>query len=409
MKGIWIVAILSGALWGQALEVVPPRVLPGEAAAIRAKGLQPNERITVRAELVDGGDHKWKSEADFVADGEGSIDASRQPAVGGAYKDVNGMGLIWFMMPEGRQTAMYRPQRTGSAQVIEFSLWRKSSKLAEARLEQVSLAPGEQRIPVHEDGLRGALFVPAGGEEHPAVLVVGGSNGGAPELPAAWLAAHGFVALALAYFNYEDLPKMLEGIPLEYFQRGLGWLLKRPEVSGDRAAVMGTSRGGELALQLGSMFPAIRAVVAYVPADVRYPACCGNTSVPYAWTWTGRPLPYALPRFGRTGEAAIEVERTRGPVLMISGEDDHLWRSWEMADAVVSRLKRANFAYSFENLKYAHAGHLAGHPSIRPAWHTAVRHPISGRLNDLGGSAKGDAESSIDSMPKVLEFLRKGA
>ncbi len=29
-------------------------------------------------------------------------------------------------------------------------------------------------------------------------------------------------------------------------------------------------------------------------------------------------------------------------------------------------------------------------------------------MNDLGGSPKGDAESSIDSMPKVLEFLRKG-
>jgi hypothetical protein len=60
---------------------------------------------------------------------------------------------------------------------------------------------------------------------------------------------------------------------------------------------MGTSRGGELALQLGSMFPAIDAVVAYVPAKVRCAACCGNTRVPYAWTWGGQPLPYVLPRF----------------------------------------------------------------------------------------------------------------
>jgi len=28
-------------------------------------------------------------------------------------------------------------------------------------------------------------------------------------------------------------------------------------------------------------------------------------------------------------------------------------------------------------------------------------------MNDLGGSAKGDAESSLNSIPKVLEFLRK--
>jgi hypothetical protein len=105
--------------------------------------------------------------------------------------------------------------------------------------------------------------------------------------------------------------------------------------------------------------------------------------------------------------AAIQVERTEGPVLMISGEDDHLWRSWEMADEVVSRLKRTHFAYSVENLKYPHAGHSAGRPDIIPAWHGNVRNPTSGRENDLGGSPQGDARSSLDSMPKVLEFLRK--
>jgi hypothetical protein len=92
---------------------------------------------------------------------------------------------------------------------------------------------------------------------------------------------------------------------------------------------------------------------------------------------------------------------------MISGEDDHLWHSWEMADNVVSRLKRSHFQYSFENLKYPHAGHSAGRPGIQPAWHGQVRNPTSGRENDLGGSAKGDAESTIDSMPKVIEFLQR--
>jgi hypothetical protein len=110
---------------------------------------------------------------------------------------------------------------------------------------------------------------------------------------------------------------------------------------------------------------------------------------------------------GITASAQIEVERTQGPILMISGEDDHLWRSWEMADEVVARLKRHHFAYSFENLKYPHAGHSAGRPDIVPAWHGHPRQPLSGREMDLGGSPRGDAESSIDSMPKVLEFLKK--
>jgi dienelactone hydrolase len=73
-------------------------------------------------------------------------------------------------------------------------------------------------------------------------------------------------------------------------------MMQRPEISGDRLAVVGTSRGGELALQLGSMFPAIKAVVTYVPANVRFPVCCGNTRVPHAWSWQGQPLPFVLPR-----------------------------------------------------------------------------------------------------------------
>lgn len=36
-----------------------------------------------------------------------------------------------------------------------------------------------------------------------------------------------------------------------------------------------------------------------------------------------------------------------------------------------------------------------------------IRHPVSGREIDLGGSAADDAQSSLDAMPKVLEFLRK--
>jgi dienelactone hydrolase len=402
VRPICIAALLHcAALFSQTLEVTPDRALLDETVAIRALGLQPGERVTIRSELTDGAGVRWSAQADFVADAQGTADISSP------------MTLIWSMMPGAKNVSAYQAPPNLGPQAIEFQLLRKGQKIAGAHLEQASVAEGVRRIPVHEGGLRGILFVPAGSERHPAVVVVGGSNGGVPARPAAWLASRGFVALALAYFHYEDLPPMLEAIPLEYFQRGLSWLANRPEVSPGRPAVMGTSRGGELALQLGSMFPAIGAVVAYVPANVRYPACCGYTNVPYAWTWGGIPLPYVLPRFVRNPalalEAAIEVERTQGPVLMISGEDDHLWRSWEMADAVAARLKRKKFAYSVTNLKYPHAGHSAGRPDIRPTWHGATRHPISGRMEDLGGTAKGDAESSMDSMPKVLEFLRKSS
>ncbi len=176
--------------------------------------------------------------------------------------------------------------------------------------------------------------------------------------------------------------------------------------------MVGTSRGGELALQLGSMFPQIKAVVAYVPANVRISACCGNTLVPYAWTRQGHPLAFVFPRdllrnpMAAT-QAAIEVERTQRPILLISGEDDGVWESTRMADAVVGRLKQTRFPYSYDHLKYPHAGHRAGRPEIVPMWHGAVRNLTSGREENLGGSAQGDAESSVDAIPKVLELLRQ--
>jgi len=402
--------LCAGSIAAQSLEVVPPRALDDEVVAIRATGLSADERVTIRAELIDGAGVPWSAQADFVADAQGAVDAGKQAPVAGSYKEVSAMGLIWSMMPAKKGVGAYVQIRNLGPQMVEFHLLRQGKDAGSARLEQIGIAEGVERVPVHDDGLRGTLFLPPGQGRHPAVMVVGGSEGGVPLRRAAWLASHGYAALALAYFRFEDLPPQLENIPLEYFQRAMQWMAARPEIGGARIAVLGTSRGGELALQLGSMFPHIGAVVAYVPANVRIASCCQNDGRA-AWLWQGRPLPYVTPRQmqipAARSMAAIEVENTKGPILMISGESDHIWHSWEMADDVLSRLKSHHFPYSFENLKYPRAGHFAGRSSIIPTWHSEVRNPTSGRENDPGGSPQGDARSSIDSMPKVLDFLQK--
>jgi dienelactone hydrolase len=406
---VWMTGM--GTLFAQTIEVLPERVLMDESASIRAHGLQPNEHVLIGAELVDGTGVRWTSQAEFIADADGLVDASKHAPAGGSYKEVSAMGLIWSMMPAGKKEGRYQPPRDFGSQTIELKLIRQGKEVSRAQLVQRMISEGVQRVAVREEGVHGVLFTPDPKNRYPGVLVVGGSEGGVPLREAAWLASHGFVAFALAYFRYDDLPAKLEAIPLEYFQRALTWMTKRPEVAGQRLAVVGGSRGGELALQLGSMFPQIGAVVAYVPANVRYPACCGDNRVPYAWTWTGRPLSFMPLRSMRDPraavDAAIEVEKTRGPVLMISGDSDHVWDSSAMADAVIARLKGAHFPFRNENLKYSHAGHGAGRPGIFPAWHGTLTHPVSGRPVDLGGTPKGNAESSIDAASKVLAFLRQ--
>ena len=87
------------------------------------------------------------------------------------------------------------------------------------------------------------------------MLVFGGSDGGlSGTLVAALLAAHGYPALALAYFNAPGLPAQLSDIPLEYFATALRWLRAQPQVDPRHVLTLGVSRGSEAALLLGAYY-----------------------------------------------------------------------------------------------------------------------------------------------------------
>ena len=400
----------------QTLRVIPDHAMVDESVVVRAGGLRPGETIALRAVLVDGAGKQWASEARFLADAQGAVDTSKQAPLEGSYKEVSSTGLIWSMKPTQKHTLAYTPPPDLASQTIEFQLVRGGREVSAAQLEQLRLSEGVRQIKV-EGQLHGVLFLPGASGRHPGVLVLGGWEGGVPLEEAAWLASHGFVAFALAYFRYEDLPRALEGIPLEYFGNALTWMMGRPEILSDRIAVVGTTRGAELALQLGSMYTPIKAVVAYSPANVRGPSSTWYgvpLSLPYSWTWRGQPMAYLPPRLqwdsltsrGVVYNAEIQVEDTHGSIMLVCGQNDEVWASWKMVRAIVARLDRAKFSYPVEVLEYPRAGHQAGRPEIVPTWQGALPHPVTGRGVLFGGTPKGNAESSLDAIPKVLEFLR---
>jgi len=132
-----------------------------------------------------------------------------------------------------------------------------------------------QRVDVHEGGVVGRFYAVAGAARHTGVLMLTGSGGGYADEPAARdLARAGYPVLALAYFrDREGRPpeleqKELRNVPLEYVFRALDWLEARPEVRADRIAVMGESRGAELALMIGALRPDVTAVIAFSPLSL---------------------------------------------------------------------------------------------------------------------------------------------
>jgi dienelactone hydrolase len=408
--------------------------LVDQTLAIRIRGLGAGERVNIRLCSAGYADSVLLSHALFVADANGVVDLARQAPVEGSYEGVDAMGLFWSRAPIRAAAAPHDAAAHEDPLTVTLSAVAEDGSAAVARHIKRTFASAEVVSQgVRERGLVGRMFEPAGHGPHPAVLVVGGSNGGLAwsQEMAALLASHGFAALALAYFGAEGLPPTLDRIPLEYFETALDWLAARPSVAGARIAVTGLSRGGELALLLGATYARISAIVAWVPSGIVGPAF--PTSGRGAWTLGGQEIPFAstlsyeewdkalasgLAREGSfdwfllplqdaeyAAKATIPVERIQGPVLMVSGQEDGMWPSTELTAFAIRRFEQMGFAHQVEHLSYPGAGHSIIWPNA-PTTMLKSKHSVSGEDVDMGGTPEGTARARQDAWPRVLAFLK---
>jgi len=440
------------------LEISPNPAFADEDVRVCVHGLAASSLISIHAATEDDLGRRWSSEARFRADAAGVTDASVHESWGDSYRGAAPMGLFWSMesaaaSADGNSSFA---KNTTLPDRVDFEAQLDGRVLARASLARNFLAPGtstrDLKIPNESDGKGagagvgagettvGRLFIPPGRGPHPVVIILSGSGGGFDFDKAAVLSRHGFATLALAYFGIAPLPTWLHLIPLEYFEAALTWLYAQPEVDSQRTGILGISRGAELALLLGSTFPQIRALVAYAPSSVAW-AASGRDKVTGelipCWTWRGKPVPFApLPLRGfmwrsafpvvalkrpvmfrnlfRAGlrnrdaveRAAIPVENIRGPILLISGGDDHLWPAAEMSEAIVARFQRNGSAHTAEHLHFAHAGHMLRYPHLPVTARESRNKHLRGARFSFGGTPEADAEAQAQAWRRAIAFLR---
>jgi dienelactone hydrolase len=437
---------IKGPVNAYQLDVAPRQALVDEPVSIRVLQAEPGQKLTIRASTIDELDKRWQSYAVFTAYEQGVVDVGRQKPEAGSYGGVDSMGLFWSMrrVEKGKLRDAFFAKNTAAPLTVTIEVEVDGTTITTSSIERLFATAGVTAIEVREQGLVGTLFMPPGEGPRATIITLNGSDGGKRDSTAALLASHGYAVLALAYFKgasrkLEGVPAALINIPLEYFEKAIGWLQERKDVDSEKLAVIGHSRGGELALLLGATFPAIKAVVAgspsgFVHGGIKY----APTSLP-SWTYHGEALPYIpykstfkermgffknfitrTPMTMREGflkrmpgermaeNVTIPVEKTQGPILLIAGKDDQLWPSDIYCEQVMERLSAQKFGYSYERLSYEGAGHFLcfpyGVPSLPPMTKLS---PGGGVTIDFGGNPRANAEATVDSWGRILGFLEE--
>jgi len=411
-----------------------PVALVDTPLRITVSGLTPQQLFRVSATSRTSTDRALISYAVFRADDVGGIDLSTAKPLEGTYSKPDPMALFWAMSPQPVPVEIwdhldlppFYPPNPWTV-LVEVAPERGGTALASLRLVRLYAAPGLRKMDLREAGLVGKLVLPAQGDQNsriPAVILLGGSEGGMEDADASLLASHGYAALTLAYFGVDGVPSELVNIPIEYVLQAVKWLQARPEIDRGQIAIIGASRGAELALLTASVSSAIKAVVAISPSSVVWGGISKSPEVRAvsAWTYEGKPLPFLsakappdlMQEFYAKGplhsrlydylfsdrdavkQTIIPIERIRGSVLLISGAEDRVWGSPIMARQIVERAMQFGRGGFFESITYDGAGHNI-HAPYRPT-HGQAR---------LGGSAEEHARAERDSWQKTLAFLER--
>uniref|UniRef100_H2Y3N5 Acyl-CoA thioester hydrolase/bile acid-CoA amino acid N-acetyltransferase domain-containing protein n=2 Tax=Ciona intestinalis TaxID=7719 RepID=H2Y3N5_CIOIN len=220
---------------------------------ISVAGLRPLQKVTLHSHTTIDNGNSFECVAVYKSDHQGSINLSTDESIGGSYRGVEPMGLIWAMkespMNKHAHARFVKMDITTPLVVMlnvyeeliftleELDSRRKNlKKLASTHIKRWFMAAGTKRITltVEKHGIHGTLFIPPGQGPFPAVLTLFGSYPGTMEFKAALLSSYGFVTLALAFYGVPGLPSLESfhswKVDLGYFEKAFEYLSNIQEV-----------------------------------------------------------------------------------------------------------------------------------------------------------------------------------
>ncbi|MGE5378109.1 MAG: acyl-CoA thioester hydrolase/BAAT C-terminal domain-containing protein [Bacteroidota bacterium] len=375
------------------ISIQPSEALIDEPVSIRLSGFEPNQEVTIKAttvgtafpDLTDTGIVR-ESQATFKTDANGEVDLEKQTPLNGSYTGADGMGLFWSLTenPAKARAASSDPASTLlNAVQYHYKITAEvgGKDVAEATVIQNMGSASVVATDVSANGVLGQFYRPAGDGPFPAVIALVGSQGGLLRQSPKVLASHGYAVLSLAYFNYTSpvdntsLPNSLFMIPVEYFGKAIEWLQSQPGVDPKRIGLIGFSIGGTVALQVATIYPQVKTVIA-----IGSPTIIEDRELSYQ----GQVLPRDIP-----------IEKINCSILLISGEKDSQLDSVKFGGAAVARLKENNFSFPYRHMINPGAGHLISFPYAQRA----------SEIEEGGGSPQANAQAAAAIWPVVLEYL----
>jgi dienelactone hydrolase len=411
------------------------------------EGLAPSQDIILRTQMYfrhAGTDQAklFQAESHFKADSEGRISLDKQAPLKGDYYGVDQDGPVWSLLENNTASVpQILSQPSWSLLFSVFTTGSNSEKLVEEFLERKLSSVDIKITPINEQGIVGTLFIPQFKSQNklPVLIMMGGSEGAqsyTSDAPS--YASQGYAVLTLAYFKEPGLPAELNNVPLEYFGKAFKWLETQPSIDAKRIGIMGASRGGELVLLLGTLYPQVKAIVAMSPSSYVWGACCNIPGTFPSWTLNGKPLDFlhlenmktdfvltpnqdiyeiltgsfmkriAILTDAEKERVLIPVEKIEAPMLFIGGEQDLVWPSCTFMNLSKQRLKAANKLGLTQFLCFPNAGHNISRPPGDGTRAAPLRLNRNTGIHAVrGGEPQSIARARRVGWQQILQFFEK--